>query len=62
MHYETIKSFYVNSNNVPSFGISFVAGAISGSVSQKLKFLTVLKNGDIDTIDISLNTNFKHFN
>lgn len=33
MNYETIKSLYAGPSNVPSFGLSFVAGAISGSVS-----------------------------
>lgn len=34
MSYESIKSFYNGATNVPSFGLSFVAGAISGSVSR----------------------------
>lgn len=33
MNYETIKSFYNGPSNVPSFGLSFIAGAMSGSVS-----------------------------
>ncbi|XP_018562416.1 solute carrier family 25 member 40 isoform X2 [Anoplophora glabripennis] len=33
MHYESIKSFFLNSDTVPSFWFSFVAGAISGSIA-----------------------------
>lgn len=32
-NYEAIKSLYGCPSNVPPFGLSFVAGAISGSVS-----------------------------
>lgn len=33
MNYEAIKSFYGSPSNAPSFGLSFISGAISGAVS-----------------------------
>lgn len=37
MNYETIKTFF--GPDVPSFGFSFMAGAISGSVSHNLAMI-----------------------
>lgn len=40
MNYETIKSFF--GSGTPSFGVSFLAGAISGSVRTSLLVLRIL--------------------